>query len=110
MKNSIVGAWGKSGSRKGAKPQRMRCPRRNLCAFAPLREFLPGLFQHALGFLCLWMLQLSAIPQTATDPNEGTRLISLGNNSFQFTWWGRAEKSYLVEFSDDLANWTYISP
>jgi len=62
-----------------------------------------------LSFLTLLLLLPSGFPQTATDPNEGSRFISLGNSNFQFTWWGRAGRSYLVEFSDDLATWTYIN-
>ena len=59
--------------------------------------------------LGLLLLAHSTSSQTADEPNEGSRLISLGNHNFQFTWWARAGNPYLVEFSDDLLHWTYIT-
>lgn len=47
--------------------------------------------------------------QTAADPNEGSRLVALGNNSYRFTWWARAGIDYLVEFSPDFIHWTYVN-
>ena len=54
------------------------------------------------------LLAPPASPQTASDPNEGSRLIRLGSGFYQFTWWARAGNPYLVEYSDDLAHWTYV--
>lgn len=62
-----------------------------------------------LCFIGVVLCAHSTSSQTADDPNEGTRLIPLGGNNFQFTWWGRAGNPYLVEFSDDLLTWTYIN-
>jgi hypothetical protein len=65
--------------------------------------------KRILSALLGWLaLQSGALSQTATDPNEGSRLISLGNSNFQFTWWARAGRSYLVDVSDDLYSWTYL--
>lgn len=57
----------------------------------------------------LLALNSSAFSQTATDPNEGSRLISLGNNNYQFTWWARTGVYYLVDVSDDLYSWNYLN-
>ena len=59
--------------------------------------------------LGLLALQEGAFSQTATDPNEGSRLIALGNNNYQFNWWARAGSYYLVDVSDDLYSWNYVS-
>lgn len=63
---------------------------------------------YFLSFIGLTMLPLSAISQTATDPNEGSRFVSLGNNNYQFTWWARSGVYYLVDVSDDLITWNYL--
>ena len=54
------------------------------------------------------LLPLTGSAQTATDLNEGSKLIALGNNNYEFTWWARAGISYLVEVSDDLKTWNYL--
>ncbi len=63
-------------------------------------------------FLCIALGALAvpsmAFSQSATDLNEGSTLISLGNNNFQFTWWARAGVFYLVDVSPDLMTWTYL--
>lgn len=61
-----------------------------------------------LAFLCLLSLCPVAVSQTATDLNEGIRLILLGSNSYEFKWWARADVYYLVDVSDDLYSWNYI--
>lgn len=53
-------------------------------------------------------VQATAFSQSATDPNEGSRLISLGSDNYEFTWWARAGVYYLVDVSDDLYSWNYI--
>ncbi len=47
-------------------------------------------------FLCLLALSSGAFSQAPSDLNEGSTLISLGNNSYRFTWWARAGVFYLV--------------
>lgn len=51
---------------------------------------------------------LTALAQSASDPNEGSKLVSLGNNAYRFTWWARAGVYYLLEVSPDLVNWAYV--
>jgi hypothetical protein len=60
-----------------------------------------------LALLGLLALHSSAFSQTATDLNEGSRLVSLGNNNYQFNWWARAGVYYLVDVSPDLLTWSY---
>jgi hypothetical protein len=67
-----------------------------------MRRFLFAL----LGWL---LLHASAHAQTAADPNEGSRLISLGNSNYQFNWWARAGVYYLVDVSEDLYSWNYLN-
>lgn len=61
-----------------------------------------------LSLLGVLALQAAAFSQTVNDPNEGSRLISLGNNHYRFTWWARAGVDYLVDVSDDLYSWNYV--
>lgn len=60
-----------------------------------------------LSLLSVLAFQAAAFSQTANDPNAGSRLISLGNNYYQFNWWARAGVYYLVDVSPDLYSWTY---
>ena len=49
-----------------------------------------------------------ATAQTATEPNEGSRLTRdsiLG--SFHFTWWGQPGRTYFIQQSGDLSTWEY---
>jgi hypothetical protein len=62
-----------------------------------------------LSFLSVAALQAAAFSQTANDPNEGSRLISLGSSNYQLTWWARAGVYYLVDVSDDLYSWNYLN-
>lgn len=63
-----------------------------------------------LPFFAALPLSFSAFAQSAADPNEGSRLVALGSGNYQFTWWARAGVSYLVDVSDDLVTWNYLSP
>lgn len=45
-----------------------------------------------LGLLVLLLLTQRAFPQTSSDPNEGSRLIPLGSNSYEFRWWAQPGK------------------
>jgi len=47
--------------------------------------------------------------QTASDLNEGTRLTHDSvNDTWSFSWWGRAGRTYFIQQSDDLMSWQYI--
>ncbi len=61
-----------------------------------------------LMILSLLALRAAASAQSATDFNEGSQLISLGSNNYEFRWWARSGIFYLVEVSDDLMTWNYI--
>lgn len=62
--------------------------------------------------LLAWLLVLGCVAgacgQTASDPNEGTRLERVSGNLYAFSWWGRAGRSYFVQRSDDLVTWIYL--
>jgi hypothetical protein len=61
-----------------------------------------------VGMFGVLALPFAGLSQSATDLNEGSQFIALGNNNYQFTWWARAGTYYLVDISDDLVTWTYI--
>jgi hypothetical protein len=61
-----------------------------------------------LSFIGLVSIHTSAFSQTATDLNEGSRLLSLGSDNYQFTWWARSRAYYLVDVSENLYDWNYI--
>ena len=61
-----------------------------------------------LILLCLVVLPRAVCQQSATALNEGSQLIPVGNDTYEFTWWARAGASYLVDVSDDLVTWNYI--
>lgn len=59
--------------------------------------------------LALLSLTPFAPAQTASDLNEGTTLAhDPVTGTFTFSWWGSAGKTYFIQQSDDLFNWTYV--
>ena len=60
-----------------------------------------------LILLCLLVLPTAAFSQTAIDLNEGSTFVSVGSNSYRFTWWARPGAYYLVDVSEDLFTWNY---
>ena len=58
---------------------------------------------------CLPWAFLGIVPllgaQTASDPNEGLRLEATGSGSFQLSWFGRPQRTYTFDLSEDLVNW-----
>ena len=47
--------------------------------------------------------------QAATDPNEGLRLEwDPANSIHRIKWWGRSNRTYFVQHSDDLRLWLYM--
>ena len=51
----------------------------------------------------------TATAQTATDPNEGSRLTYdslLG--TYDFSWWGQPGRTYFIQHSDNLLAWEYL--
>ncbi len=64
--------------------------------------------RRILSLVSSWALVLAACAQSAEDPNEGSRLIPLGDDAYAFTWWARAGSYYLVDVSDDLTTWNYL--
>jgi hypothetical protein len=58
--------------------------------------------------LVAWSL-MSAQAQTATDVYEGVRVtVDASTGTQVLTWWGRAGRTYFVQQSYDLINWTYV--
>ena len=51
---------------------------------------------------------LSALAQGPDTPNEGS-LLTYNNTAHtgNFAWWGQYGKSYFVQHSEDLVNWSY---
>ena len=67
------------------------------------------LMRSLLSLLTGFFLIHSATAQTATDPNEGSRLTYdrlLG--SYDFSWWGQPGRTYFLQHSDDLSAWEYL--
>jgi hypothetical protein len=47
--------------------------------------------------------------QTATDLNEGCRMVKMPTaNEYEFSWWGREGRAYFMQTSTDLVNWSYV--
>ena len=60
--------------------------------------------------LCALALASSAFAQGSTDPNEGCQLSYDSNsNTYTLFWWGRANRNYFIQQSEDLNNWIYLS-
>ena len=66
--------------------------------------------KRVLIFLMGWGLGLMlASAQTATDVNEGVRVTASATTGAQMLiWWGRTGRTYFVQQSYDLINWTYV--
>ncbi len=61
-----------------------------------------------LFLLLAFLLALAgpADPQTAADPNEGSRLnYDRDNGIFTLSWWGQAGRTYFLQHSEDLLTW-----
>ena len=63
-------------------------------------------FAAALLFI---LLPATAWPQASTDPNEGSQFAQDPvTGVYNFSWWGRAGRTYFIQQSSDLATWTYL--
>lgn len=60
------------------------------------------ILQIAIGLVA------TAMSQGISAPNEGSRLIRLGGNSYSFKWSGHLGRSYFLQHSEDLVTWTYF--
>ncbi len=54
----------------------------------------------------LSMLRVNA--QTANDPNEGLRLTQSSSGNFSVSWWGKSQRKYYLQTSENLIDWTYV--
>ena len=67
-----------------------------------LLKISPILLSSLMG-----LTQLSA--QTAADLNEGSRLHwDSAQDSWQFDWCGKSQRTYFLQQSDDLVHWNYL--
>ena len=58
--------------------------------------------------LALLWLGMPVSAQTASQPNEGSRVTyDSTNNVFTLSWWGRSGKSYFIQHTDDFVTWGY---
>jgi len=54
------------------------------------------------------MMVTAAFGQTASDLNEGFRVVKQpGGGAYTLQWWGKQGRSYFLEQSPDLVNWNY---
>ena len=57
----------------------------------------------------LGLTAATATAQSATDPNEGLKVI---NDTTQgvvtMSWWGRVGRTYFIQVSEDLVHWSYL--
>ena len=67
------------------------------------------LMRSLLALLVGLMLANIATAQTATDPNEDSRLTHDSIlDSYSFSWWGQPGRTYFIQHSDDLSAWEYL--
>lgn len=61
------------------------------------------------AWVTMMPLMLSVHAQTATDPNEGMQMTADASTGAQvLSWWSRTGRTYFVQQSFDLVNWTYV--
>lgn len=59
--------------------------------------------------LICWLSMFGgAFAQSAADPNEGFRVSKDGPSEYTASWWGRAGRSYFLQYSGDMVTWTYL--
>ena len=47
--------------------------------------------------------------QSPNTPNEGLRFgYNSNTNAFTLSWWGRSNRNYFIQQTDDLKNWVYL--
>ena len=62
-----------------------------------------------LIFCAMAAISFSALAQTATDRNEGTRVEQdTANQMWRLKWWSREGRTYLLQHSEDLSLWTWM--
>jgi hypothetical protein len=63
-----------------------------------------------LALLAAFGIVHAASAQTAADPNEGSRLtLDSGTGGYDFSWWGKAGRTYFIQQTDDLLTpWVYL--
>ncbi len=67
-----------------------------------MKRHLPGLIASLAAAASLWA-------QGPDDPNEGSRFEFDSTHSiYTFSWWGRAGRTYFVQRSEGLLDWSYV--
>jgi len=52
---------------------------------------------------------MSVRAQTPADLNEGLRLVKdVPTGVYTMSWWGKTGRTYFIQTSSDLVNWTYL--
>jgi hypothetical protein len=66
--------------------------------------------KHLFLILTAWCFGMQfAKAQTATDKNQGLRLTAGSTSGTQaLTWWGKSGRTFFIQQSFDLINWTYL--
>jgi hypothetical protein len=67
-----------------------------------MRRISTGVLAFALAAL--------ALAQSPTDPNEGSQIAAdPATGGYNFSWWGRAGRTYFIQQTDDLLTpWLYV--
>ena len=66
-------------------------------------------FLRALPALFVGCFVLSTAPAQTSRPNEASNLIYDSIfESYEFSWWGEAGRTYFIQQSDDLVSWEYL--
>ncbi len=81
--------------------------KRSSGAMNPRRTMIRGF--AALVLPLVFLASPSAKAQTGNDLNEGSNVIHDSyNDTFTFSWWGQAGRTYFLQRSEDLVEWHYI--
>ncbi len=61
------------------------------------------------GALVLISAVISGNAQTASSPNQGASMVRGAANGLDaFSWWGAPGRTYFIQQSGDLTDWTYV--
>ena len=74
----------------------------------PMKAF-PVHFADSVAFSIMASFCPHSSAQTATAPNEDSRLTrGSAPSSYDFSWWGQPGRTYFMQHSDNLSAWEYL--